>query len=396
MPTTRRAPLLALAPLAAFVCACTTPGAGAQIDLRVDAREIHRSLVHARIDMPAEPGPNHIHYVEWVPGNHNPSGPIWNVVDFYARDAEGNALEWDRDPRDPFRIAVHAPDGADSITIEHTYIANQSWANSRSTDTYGRPGYGGLNWNSVMFYPEGADKDELVVDAALVLPEGWAVRSPMPIDHMAPNLSAGADSDFDEQHLLELREGIDGRSTRHDMTVTRHLKIEETLLFGAVVPGPDFFARGVQSHHESRSVMGGGDLAVLEREVDHPAAVRLKDCQDLFHLHCHVASVCPAETLSRRALGGPDSVRPSVRLVRIAAVTQLAACDHKRKSGRLCVAIGLQAPDNANSVKLLDPESAPRSSQPFPGLVVVAPAHNALAVRYLGDWSTGCYNACTA
>jgi len=235
MPTTRRAPLLALAPLAAFVCACTTPGAGAQIDLRVDAREIHRSLVHARIDMPAEPGPNHIHYVEWVPGNHNPSGPIWNVVDFYARDAEGNALEWDRDPRDPFRIAVHAPDGADSITIEHTYIANQSWANSRSTDTYGRPGYGGLNWNSVMFYPEGADKDELVVDAALVLPEGWAVRSPMPIE-----VESRGVFDFEPVSLARLVDSpvIFGDAERV-RTYTLPVESEATFYFHGAAPAPE-------------------------------------------------------------------------------------------------------------------------------------------------------------
>jgi len=183
--------------IAAALCAVT--GADAQMTMRVDAAEIDRSLIHARIDLPARPGAFGLHYVEWLPGNHNPSGPIWNVVDFFVKDAEGNTLEWDRDPRDPFRIVVRIPQGVDAITAEYTYIANQPWVNSESTDSYGRPGYGGVNWNSVTFYPGGADKDEFTIDPTLVLPDGWRVATDLPLER-----ESGGVFDFETVSLARL------------------------------------------------------------------------------------------------------------------------------------------------------------------------------------------------
>ncbi|MFG0275766.1 MAG: hypothetical protein ACF8QF_11995 [Phycisphaerales bacterium] len=155
--------------------------AHAQMTLRADATDIDRSLVRATLEVPAQPGDLDLRYVEWLPGNHNPSGPIWNVVDFFVFDDDGDALEWDRDPRDPFRITVRVPEKTARIRAEYTYIANQPWVNSRSTDTYGRPGYGGMNWNSVTFYPGEADRDDLQVDATLVLPDGWSIATDLPV-----------------------------------------------------------------------------------------------------------------------------------------------------------------------------------------------------------------------
>ena len=152
-----------------------------EMRLHIDATDIERRLVHAAVTMDAAPGPLDLHYVEWTPGNHNPSGPIQNVVNVRFVDGAGAELDWRRDPAHVTRFTIDVPDGARRITAHLSYIANQPGVNSRSTDTYGAPGYGGLNWNTVLLYPAGVHRDDLVVRPTLALPEGWRAATPLPI-----------------------------------------------------------------------------------------------------------------------------------------------------------------------------------------------------------------------
>jgi len=157
-------------------------GSGPVMTLEVDATEVSRRLLHAELTMPATPGPMDVYYVEWTPGNHNPSGPIQNVVNFVVRDDGGRAIEWRRDPRDTVRKSFVVPEGTDEVTLSYSYITNQPSVNSRSTDSYGRASLGVINWNTVLFEPEGGDKDELVVDASIQLPTGWMLASSLPVE----------------------------------------------------------------------------------------------------------------------------------------------------------------------------------------------------------------------
>jgi len=147
--------------------------------LHVDARDIDRRLVRVRQDVPVAPGPVELNYVLWTPGNHNPSGPIQNVVDLTITDDHGRRLLWRRDRELMTRIHVEAPAGASFLTVSFTYITNQPSVISRSTDSYGFRDFGGLNWNTVLFYPTGADKDEWVIEPDLRLPIGWRVATPL-------------------------------------------------------------------------------------------------------------------------------------------------------------------------------------------------------------------------
>lgn len=173
---------------AAFVLAAApktraeTPAADAAptprtMSVTVDATDIARGLVHTSVEIPAPPGPLDLYYVEWTPGNHTPSGPIQNVVEFYVRDSAGRALDWRRDPTDVFRFTIDVPKGSPTITVDLGYIANQPAVNSRSSDTYGRATFGCLNWNTVLIYPAGVDKDEQMVEPTLKSPAGWRIAT---------------------------------------------------------------------------------------------------------------------------------------------------------------------------------------------------------------------------
>jgi len=155
----------------------------ATIELWVDGRSLPRGLVRAESTIQVRPGPVDLYYVTWTPGNHTPSGPIENVVDLHIEDCRGNALSWDRDPTRVERISVKVPEGCTTISLGMTYIANQPNTNSRSTDTYGRPNCGVLNWNTVLWYPvdnRGLTNQTTTVATTLWLPNGWEVATSAP------------------------------------------------------------------------------------------------------------------------------------------------------------------------------------------------------------------------
>lgn len=169
-------PLLMQATLTLGACA-QTPRAS----LRVDARDIERRLITVREDIPVEPGPVALNYVRWTPGNHNPSGPIQNVVDLKITDDHGRRLDWRRDIELPTRILVDAPAGASVLTLDFAYLTNQPTVISRSTDSYGFTEFGALNWNTVLFYPGDADKDEWTLEPELRLPGSWRAASSLAV-----------------------------------------------------------------------------------------------------------------------------------------------------------------------------------------------------------------------
>ncbi|MCA9292547.1 MAG: hypothetical protein KDA20_01895 [Phycisphaerales bacterium] len=146
----------------------------AALKVHVDARDIAKRLITSTVRLePVESGPLDFWYPKFIPGNHCASGPIHNVGGFFVRDDAGRALAWERDPTEPRRITVDVPSGAAAIDIETTYITNQPSSVSRSSDSYGFPTFGAVNWNTVLWYPGETDLGNMRVDATIVVPDGW-------------------------------------------------------------------------------------------------------------------------------------------------------------------------------------------------------------------------------
>src|SRR6185369_16087029 len=64
--------------------------------LYVDATDAPKKMLHARMSMPATPGPMSLFYPKWIPGEHMPSGPIANLTGLHIF-ADDKELEWRRD-----------------------------------------------------------------------------------------------------------------------------------------------------------------------------------------------------------------------------------------------------------------------------------------------------------
>lgn len=167
--------LLALVPVVSTAAAQPVFTAS-DADMRVvaDLRESHRRIMRSTITLPnVGAGSLALWYPLFVPGNHAPSGPIQNIAEFRVSDAQGRSIEWNRDPAEPARMIIEVPrESAGDLTIETAYLASQPWHMSRSSDSYGFDNFGAVNWNTLLWYPDGADLRDVEVDVEVLLPEG--------------------------------------------------------------------------------------------------------------------------------------------------------------------------------------------------------------------------------
>ena len=141
-----------------------------EIKAEIDAREISRSLLHARLEIPATPGDFVVWYPKWVPGVHAPSGPVQNLAGLRFETVAGAPIAWRRDDVEFHRFHLAVPKGADRVIAKLDYICSQS---ASGIDSYGSSKLGIINWNTVLLYPEGASIDTVTAAVKLTLPDGW-------------------------------------------------------------------------------------------------------------------------------------------------------------------------------------------------------------------------------
>lgn len=163
-----------------------TASAAPQINVDVDARELPRSLLHARVDMPATAGDMVVWYPKWIPGVHAPGGPVQNLGGLRFENSKGEPLEWKRDDEEPYKFHVKVPAGVDRVVGQLDYIANQPSVNSSGVDSFGNSLLGVINWNTVLLYPEGTSIDATTGAVKLQLPAGWRYGTALPVEKSEP------------------------------------------------------------------------------------------------------------------------------------------------------------------------------------------------------------------
>ena len=154
--------------------------AGTQsIQLFVDLTDAPRNIYHSRLTIAVKPGPLTLVYPEWIPGNHRPSGPIANVTGL-KMEAGGQRLAWQRDALDMYAFHVDVPAGANELQVSLDTITNDGSAGasgpSATTNVLD------LNWNQVVLYPQGANSDEVQVQASATPPQHWQFGTALPLD----------------------------------------------------------------------------------------------------------------------------------------------------------------------------------------------------------------------
>jgi len=141
--------------------------AEATIVLAVDARELPRNLLRSTMTITGKKGIAALAFPLWIPGNHAPSGPVQNIAEIRVTDNDGKAISWQRDIEHPERIDLEGVH--ERVNVEMTYIASQPSVISGSSDSYGRPNFGAINFNTCVLYPIGPGGDEYTHQNTIVM-----------------------------------------------------------------------------------------------------------------------------------------------------------------------------------------------------------------------------------
>jgi predicted metalloprotease with PDZ domain len=180
MTRTFRSPLtvtFALMALLAGAQAWAQSPAGS-IRVEVDENRAPQKIVHTHLQMPVQPGPLVLSYPEWIPGEHEPSGPIIDMAGLKLM-ANGKLIPWRRDLIDMFALHLDIPQGAKSLDIDFDFLlsaASSGYSAGASATAF----LNVVSWNQLVLYPKGQNAAALTFLPSLRLPTGWKFGTALP------------------------------------------------------------------------------------------------------------------------------------------------------------------------------------------------------------------------
>jgi predicted metalloprotease with PDZ domain len=157
-----------------------SPTRSGEIHLSVDAAEVTRKIIHAKLSFLARPGVVRLVYPKWVPGSHSPEGPVRDLTGLRFT-ADGKSISWHRDLVDMYAFDIQVPAGTGRVEAELDLVGPDHRKNymlgfAATTQLMV------LNWNQVLLYPEGQSADRLTFTASIHLPAGWKFGTALPIE----------------------------------------------------------------------------------------------------------------------------------------------------------------------------------------------------------------------
>ncbi len=140
------------------------------IRLKVDATDVAHGVfkVEQQVPVPAA-GPMTLLFPKWLPGNHAPSGQIEKVAGLVI-SANGQVLQWKRDPLDMFAFTVDVPAGVAMLDVRFQFLSATAGNQGRIAVTSDLIS---LQPNSVSLYPAGYFTRQIPVSTTVTWPAGW-------------------------------------------------------------------------------------------------------------------------------------------------------------------------------------------------------------------------------
>jgi len=130
--------------------------------LEVDETQAPRRIAFVHEEIRVRPGALALAYPRWIPGEHGPTGPIQQFVTL--RVHSGNTtLPWTRDPEDIYTLHVEVPAGSNRISVDFDTLLENTISDHQLL----------LAWNTVVLYPRGIDKRQLMIEPSILLPANW-------------------------------------------------------------------------------------------------------------------------------------------------------------------------------------------------------------------------------
>jgi predicted metalloprotease with PDZ domain len=134
--------------------------------LVVDETQAARRIAFVHEEIRVQPGNLALAYPRWIPGEHGPTGPIQQFAALRLRSGSAT-LPWTRDPDDIYTIHVEVPANTDRISADFDTLLENTISDHQLLEA----------WNTVVLYPRGIDKRELMIKPSILLPANWKQSS---------------------------------------------------------------------------------------------------------------------------------------------------------------------------------------------------------------------------
>jgi predicted metalloprotease with PDZ domain len=157
-----------------IVAPADTPYIG-PIELKVDVINTVDRIETVHEEIPVAPGSKELVllYPEWVPGDHEPSGPIASLAGIVTT-VDGKRVQWVRDQINVYAFRVPLSQGAKKVGLDFTYFSPIKPAGGRIEIS---DAIADIEWNEVLMYPAGYFARDIPFDTTLKIPAGWKYAS---------------------------------------------------------------------------------------------------------------------------------------------------------------------------------------------------------------------------
>jgi predicted metalloprotease with PDZ domain len=162
--------------LTAAMASTASPG---PISISVDATQVSRRVLHAKLVFPVRPGPLTLYYPKWMPADHSPDGPIWNLAGLQF-SCGGKEVPWQQDDVDMYAFHLVVPEGAASVDASLDFLISAPGP-TIDFSASGAANLFILMWNQVVLYPKGWPAAKLTFLPSLTLPGDWKFSTSLPV-----------------------------------------------------------------------------------------------------------------------------------------------------------------------------------------------------------------------
>lgn len=167
--------------IAAFLCtsvraASASPGT---IAISVDATQVSQRILHAKLVFPVQPAPLTLYYPKWLPADHSPDGPVWNLVGLKFSSGT-HEIKWQQDDVDMYAFNLDVPAGISSVDASLDFLISAPGP-TIDFSASGAANLFILMWNQVLLYPKGWPAADLVFRPTLTLPAQWKFSTSLPV-----------------------------------------------------------------------------------------------------------------------------------------------------------------------------------------------------------------------
>ena len=151
----------------------------APLTLTIDAREVSKQVVHVTQRFPVKPGPLTLEYPKWIPGMHEPVGPVQNLVRLVF-SGKGKPISWRRDGYDVYAFQLTVPPGVSELEAHFDYLPKPNDSDEIAYGVAATAQLAVINPSALLLAPRGSDLKTTQLAPTLLLPDGWQKATSLP------------------------------------------------------------------------------------------------------------------------------------------------------------------------------------------------------------------------